>query len=404
MCDSHIIFFPVEHINTDAVPNHVWPGHRHQTVNHFGEVFSGRGQVLDGVSPLTRGQFKIRPEFKHHPNQTPQLIGYEVSINTPACVVGNNALMDNLVYPSLVASRYLLHYNLLKRGCDPRLVKKILLKGAKLRSVTFTYLVPFDDFEQATSANAAMEDISESHINAKQPEHSIEAPAKSVTSRGSTSVEMKFGRKYEITSYVKKGRTKFSYNQFADQEVEKAIFAESSRHLRVEIMLKTTYLKNYKDEESNNLDLTDPMVWKSGKTASSAYKNGISIIRRELGLDGNLRLRRPQPSHMKKLSKAESKVATWHLDGHDYRKHPFFAHSSKQYASKVKRSIEKKLKIDMSVPWRKSHKSTALLAKHLIWRGAFTPPDHLADHCFVRSTVSERLSQLKAEIEKLAQR
>jgi len=141
MCDSHIIFFPVEHINTDAVPNHVWPGIRHQTVNHFGEVFSGRGKVLDGVSPLTGGQFKIRPEFKYYPNQPAQLSGYEVSINTPSCMVGNNALMDNLVYLSLVASRDLLHYNLLKLGCDPRLVKKILLKRAELRSVTFTYLV-----------------------------------------------------------------------------------------------------------------------------------------------------------------------------------------------------------------------------------------------------------------------
>ena len=403
MCDSHIIFFPVEHINTDAVPNHVWPGIRHQTVNHFGEVFSGRGQIWDGVSPLTGGQFKIRPEFKHNPNQPAQLIGYEVSINTPACVVGNNALMDNLVYLSLVASRDLLHYNLLHLGCDPRLVKKILLKRAELRSVTLTYLVPFDDFEQATSANAAMEDISESHINARQPEHSIEAPAKSVTSRGSTSVEMKFGRKYEITSYVKKGRTKFSYNRFANQQVERAIFAESSRHLRVEIMLKTTYLKNHKDEEGNKRDITDPEAWRNGK-ASRLYEEGFLIIRRELGLDGNLRLRRPQPSHMAKLSQTEREVATQHFAGNDYRGHERFANRTKQYASKVKRSIERKLKIDMSVPWRKSHKSTALLSKHLIWRGAFTPPDHLANHCFVRSTVSERLSQLKAEIEKLAQR
>lgn len=403
MCDSHIIFFPVEHINTDAVPNHVWPGHRHQTVNHFGEVFPGRGQVLDGVSPLTGGQFKIRPEFKHHPNQPAQLIGYEVSINTPACLVGNNALMDNLVYLSLVASRDLLHYNLLHRGCDPRLVKKILLKRAELRSVTFTYLVPFDDFEQATSANAAMEDISESHINAKQPEHSIEAPAKSVTSRGSTSVEMKFGRKYEITSYVKKGRTKLSYNRFVNQTVEKAIFAESSRHLRVEIMLKATWLRNPKTKELIGHDPTRPESWRDGK-ASRLYKEGFLIIRRELGLDRNLRLRRPQPSHMSKLSQAEREVLTSHLAGNDYRRHERFANMTKQYASKVKRSIEKKLKIDMSVPWRKSHKSTALLAKHLIWRGAFTPPDHLADHCFVRSTISERLPQLKAEIEKLAQR
>jgi len=107
---------------------------------------------------------------------------------------------------------------------------------------------------------------------------------------------------------------------------------------------------------------------------------------------------------MTKLSQAEREVATWHLDGNDYRNHERFAERTKQYASKIKRSIEKKLKIDMSVPWRKSHKSTALLAKHLIWRGAYVPPAHLADHCFVRSTINERLPQLKAEIKKLAQR
>lgn len=202
MCDSHIIFFSVEHINTDAVPDHLWPGTRHQAVNHFGEVFSGRGQLQDGISPLTGGKFKIRPEFKHHPDKPAQLIGYEVSINTPACVVGNNALMANLVYLALVASRNLLHYDLIDLGCDSRLAKQISLEQATLRSVTFTYLVSFDDFEQATNANGAMADTAENHINAKQPKHIVEAPAKSVTSRGSTSVEMKFGRKYKITSYV----------------------------------------------------------------------------------------------------------------------------------------------------------------------------------------------------------
>lgn len=401
MCDSHIIFFPVGHINTDAVPNHVWPGIRHQTVNQFGEVYSGRGQMLDGVSPLTGGQFKIRPEFKNHSNQPAQLIGYEVSINTPACIVGNNALMDNLVYLALIASRDLLHYNLLRLGCDPRLVKKILLKRAELRSVTFTYLIPFRDFKQATSANAAMEDISESRINAKQPEHSIEVPARSISSRGSTTVEMKFGRKYEITSYVKKGRTKFSYTQFANQQVEKAIFDESSRHLRVEIMLKRTWLKNHKVKWLTGYDLTNPEAWRKGK-AKRLYKEGFMIIRRELGLDRNLRLRRPQPSHRTKLSETEDMVVAWHLAGNDYRGHECFTNKTKQYASKVKRSIEKKLKIDMSVPWRKSHKSTALLVKQLEWRGAFAPPAHLADHCFVRSTMNELLTQLKAEIKKLA--
>ena len=325
MCDSHIIFFPVGHINTDAVPNHVWPGIRHQTVNHFGEVFSGRGQMLDGVSPLTGGQFKIRSEFKNHPNQPAQLIGYEVSINTPACMVGNNALMDNLVYLALIASRDLLHYNLLRLGCDPLLVKKILLKRAELRSVTLTYLIPFRDFKQATCANAAMEDISESRINARQPAHSIKAPARSISSRGSTTVEMKFGRKYEITSYVKKGRTKFSYNQFANQQAERDIFAESSRHLRVEIMLKGTWLKSHKAKGLTGYDLTNPEAWRNGKSAKRLYKEGLLVIRRELGLDKSLRLRCPQPSHMSKLSQAEREVVAWHLAGNDYRRHERFA-------------------------------------------------------------------------------
>lgn len=140
------------------------------------------------------------------------------------------------------------------------------------------------------------------------------------------------------------------------------------------------------------------------RTAKHLYKEGFLIIRRELGLDRNLRLRRPQPSHMAKLSKTEHGVATWYFDGNDYREYPSFTDSSKQYASKVKRSIEKKLKIDMSVPWRKSHKSTALLAKHLIWRSTFKPPAHLANYCFVAATVTERLTALKAEIKKLAQR
>ena len=213
---------------------------------------------------------------------------------------------------------------------------------------------------------------------------------------------MKFGRKYEITSYVKKGRTKFSYNQFANQQAERDIFAESSRHLRVEIMLKGTWLKSHKAKGLTGYDLTNPEAWRNGKSAKRLYKEGLLIIRRELGLDKSLRLRRPQPSHMSKLSQAEREVVAWHLAGNDYRRHERFADRTKQYASKVKRSIEKKLKIDMSVPWRKSHKSTALLVKHLEWRGAFAPPANLADHCFVRSTMNELLPQLKAEIKKLA--
>lgn len=95
--------------------------------------------------------------------------------------------------------------------------------------VTFTYLIPFDDCEQATNANAAMENISENHINAKQPTPNVEAPARAISSRGNTTVQMRFGRKYGITSYVKNGRTQFSYNRIPSH-VETFIFAESSRH------------------------------------------------------------------------------------------------------------------------------------------------------------------------------
>lgn len=168
-------------------------------------------------------------------------------------------------------------------------------------------------------------------------------------------------------------------------------------------MFKGTWLKNYKSKEQTGYDLNNHEAWRSRKAAKRLYKEGFLIIRRELGLDKDLRVRRPQASHLAKLSPNERGVAAWYFNGKAYRDHPALEYATKQYASKVKRSIEKKLRVDMSVPWRKSHKASALLAKHLVWRGPFKPPAHLADHCFVRATMRERLAVLKDYIATLAE-
>lgn len=206
----------------------------------------------------------------------------------------------------------------------------------------------------------------------------------------------------EASAYVKDGENPDAFVRFPSSEIEQLVRPVAGKCLRVEQRFKGAWLKEKK------LDSVDSWGRRPGQP--DPYEIGMTVIRKKLRLDEELRQRRPKKADIAKLYVEDQKILRWHLDGHNPREHPRVldyptADARNRFFADVKARIYDKCRVDISLPW--VVQSTAYshrLAKLLHFANRYTPPPQLAEHVYSPVSVPRVLALLKEKVRAVSPR
>ena len=377
MSDTIRIYFPVTKCCYEDYKEANYPLRRAQLTNQDGEVIDVFPTFNPAVSPLTGAKFKIKAVFSNDGARVGHVVGYLVDINVPACTIGNNVLLQNLVWSACRLTMYLLKHWLLESGCSVAGVSAITLENARLESVTLTYLFACEDHAEALTRSEDLLCHGEVLHNPREKSNG----RNEVFQVGTSSERTVFckPRDFNISAYVKSQTTSAAFAKFPNTEIENNVYAEGEKRLRMEIKYGKKWLKDH--------DRVSPSHWK-GSFGRMSYQQGVSVIRDYLRLDENLRTRRPKPSDIEKLSPVDQLILRWHLVGKDVRQHALIKEKGNQYFSAVKLRLLKKLKIDITIPWQdQSNNLYPKLSNLIKYTGQYYPPKELAQHSLCLKTV-----------------
>lgn len=337
-------------------------------------------------SPLTGAEFKLEPIIDEENGRN--IVGVFVSMNMAACVVGNNVLIENRVYPAARALLCIVKYNLLSKGLDANIVGRMKNDSLTFVEVTLTYLFCLSNIGEAR--------ITKDHLKTRgtvlknDPSSSKRQKVYSIGAESNYTVYFK-ERDYLIKAYVKNGPTDKCYAQFSDPDIERRLYLAGASLLRVEIDLKRDWLNN------NNLDKVNGWL-KTGKDVP--YLKGLEIIRKYFRFDDNLRTRRPQPAHLNKLCDTDRELVVAHLGGKDFRKNPIILSkgsklAQQKYTSAVNVRVLDHVGIDLTLGWlEQSTKLCPKLSKVLAVENLYEIPKPLRKHSMCLTTVKTAITKL----------
>lgn len=395
MTDSIKLFISIEHVDATEGELDSLPFQVSQSINQDGAVLSSTPKPQWIFSKLKNSQFQVTPVFQNNKLACKgELIGYEISVNVPACVIGNNALVQVLVYWCCVFALEFLKSYLLEAGCSPRIVAQLDLEHSSIKEVALTYLLDCKDRAEANRYNSLIESYGEATLNSKHT-GKTKKPITTYRSASQATVTITKYRAFEAKSYVKVGPVPRSFEDFPSAQVRDAVYRESSRKVRLEFNADEKWLLHH--------DAGSPLAWKNKTRASGLSNQAFEEIRSYLRVSEHLRSRRPKPEHIAKLPPAEQAILLDYFDSVDPRQHPLMAGKSVQYFSSIKRHIETALRIDITIPWVIHSKQ---ISPDLpIWMqlpAEYRAPAELVDHCFVRKTAMAKLKQLRQINDSLA--
>lgn len=412
MSDSIEMEFKVEHIDSAALANKMlW--NKGGVIVENGIVTNVSG-VKDYAYGLSKAKNVVTPVLNKQSTNPFKPTAYKLSLNGPASLIGNNALVQNMVYDNARLGKLVLQKYLLTKGVPADAVDQISLKHGKLTSVTLTYLFRFDSHDKAVKALQEFRDhartVLDNHAGYSRKGKSkgnrqIVTPvgtAPSLTvyiNRNGT--DLPFG----VAAYVKASKTTKAHAQFQSPQIEDAVYAESDKHVRLEIILPKTWLTKE--------GLRNPFAWKASKGAEKIHQNldgpekvhqkALQQLRGLLRLKakGMLRTNKPQERHMTGLATDARAVLDDHLNGRNPWRHPNMR-PEKRRATGIHQEILKTVHIDLTIPWKQqSQHVSADLAKWLQYPGEYQAPPHLANACYVRSTARKKRGELQAQIDQL---
>lgn len=390
MCDTLNMFTSIEHIDCTDQDRMTMPFLIGQVINQDGEVLTSVAKSGSSKSPLTNAGFFITPVFREKFARQDELIGYMIYVNVPASVVGNNALLQILVYYACLLALDFLKLWLIQSGCSLNVVDQLDLDHSEIHFLALTYLLECEDHATAKEFITKIERYGDATLNTKASNPKLKKPVSTYSAAGLTTVTITKHRLFEGKCYVKVGPTPKSFEVFHSPQVKQAVYAESATKVRVEFNANHRWL--------HELSYDKPLTWKNKAKAAEAHQLAFNEIRNYLRVNENLRSKRPKPEQIEsELSITEQSILLDYFDGIDPKTNPMMRDKSAQYFSSVKRSIENTLRIDMSIPWSvHSSQISPDLPKWLVWPGEYVAPDTLVAHCFVRETVKAKLMQLRA--------
>lgn len=314
-----------------------------------GLVMSGPTSGVKTVvaSPLTQSEYVVTPWIDRSSSSSPQFTGFYTSVNAPSCVIGLNALIRTDVFSSLLIALYLLKIHLAEKNVAPELISQLRVGNAEIRNVTFTYLIPFDSHEGALQGLA--------QVTARRDALFWSRTSQDVWSQGKegdSTWYLNIRNRPKFKLYVK---SKELSKSRVPEPLKKKVFEVSGSYLRVEVDLTRCELRKILDavgmEEST-------MAWRDRALAQKAYALAFEKLRKELRLDENLRVR-----EMKKAEKAAKLTPQQRLILEDYFhgiENEALQKMSASMRSKFKRTILKRYRLDIDLPWKRHRGLPAL--------------------------------------------
>lgn len=412
MSDSIEMEFKVDHIDSAALANKMlW--NKGGVIVENGIVTNVSG-VKDYAYGLSKAKNVVTPVLNKQSTNPFKPTAYKLSLNGPASLIGNNALVQNMVYDNARLGKLVLQKYLLTKGVPADAVDQIRLKHGKLTSVTLTYLFRFDSHDKAVKALQEFRDHARTVLD-NHAGYSRKGKSKGnrqiVTPVGTApSLTVYINRNgtdlpFSVAAYVKASKTTKAHAQFQSPQIEDAVYAESDKHVRLEIILPKTWLTKE--------GLRNPFAWKASKGAEKIHQNldgpekvhqkALQQLRGLLRLKakGMLRTNKPQERHMTGLATDARAVLDDHLNGRNPWRHPNMR-PEKRRATGIHQEILKAVHIDLTIPWKQqSQHVSADLAKWLQYPGEYQAPPHLKSASYVRSTARKKRGELQAQIDEL---
>ena len=391
MCDSFLIFFETHGMTVELMKKETQPFQVKSISNQDDEILGRNTVAYNARSSLTGAGYKITPVFDKAVNKPIVLQGYLVEMNVPACTIGNNVLIQNLVFNACTFAELFLRQFLLANGCTRKGADRISLADATIKELDLTYLVECETHAAALELNDQIYHHADAVVNPR-PATSKKKDVFRVGNGADSTVYIK-GRDHELSAYVKASKAPKAFSNLKGLDAP-ALYSLGATHVRLTAKLKGGFLR------ANGLD--KPRAWKMSKGRSNPHAIGIELARARLRLDENLRAVSPKPNYIAKLSQDDQVVLAWHLQGQDARQHRHItdhANPKKQFTA-VSGRILKTLRIDLNIPWDiQSAQVSPPLAKALVFGGQYQPPQHLANFCFCRKSLKPLLLRLKQLVE-----
>lgn len=406
MSDSGIAISRLPRLNAEDVMRLRFPWKVRPDIDMRTHAPDGKAKgctyTVPGHAPETFFKATVLLEERGH---VPHLAGYLLSFNA-CCVTGSNALLTNGV-PKLCEIILLLFKAwLLDQGCTHEGIDMLDVEDLELVKTTPTFLLDAGSDEQALVASndfAVAAQIQNAKVGLRigkggkpiQPSIRVKTVSSETGRRTTTYVH---ARDHEICCYVKDFFAPDTKHH-PDAAIDEAIFSVSNRMLRPGIELTQAWLK------AKGLATVED--WRAYGD-ERGYKEAFAQMCRDLRLDENLRFRKPKEMDLQGLSPVDREVLDWHLDDddkHQARTHPAIIERGDRqatYFSDMKTRLLYRLRIDISIPWKKqvqSAKAAAELRRLMAYPGLYQTPDELADHVFSMVSAPRIVWELKAKIE-----
>ena len=351
MCDSIGIAFllkkPMPYKNAEKFFKcNFWPSFLDDGVT------GGRMMIL--MSLVTRGEFKVTPCLD---NDKKNLIGFFVSINIPACIIGNNAFLHILVYESAKIAMIFMKDYLKNLGVNEKYSGLIKLRNAFIKTLDLTYLIKFDSIEKAE----AMRNELELRINSIY--HYLPTTNRPHVGEGISRSVYLIVRNYpSLLAYIKfqdnpskKKHGLYDGVDSVDTDIKKDIYSLSQCGLRIELKITEAYLKK------NHSGMTGVMAWKDAKKSEAVIADVFQTLRSMLRLDEKFRHNKHRAYDFAKLDENVQKFLNSYYDGNENNEDEEGGSSekvltlnkmTKSQRYELKKKILEKTRIDISIPWK----------------------------------------------------
>ena len=350
-------------------------------------------RTAKGLVPGTK--FLIRARWRGDPRDN-RLAGFEVKINL-SCATGHNVV---LVKGTPMATEFMLLQAkcwLRDNGCTYMGLDKLDLESVELKSVTPTFLQRLANKQKARAARNAFRAATELR-NVPSPDGKARRKKAFSVGDGEDDTVYLKDRETPLGGYVKDRHSEIE-QVFPSAELRDAIFDEGECHLRLEPTLNSVWLRKHKRTRVED--------WRM-YGQDTVYREAYAVVPKLLRLGDGLRARKPKETDIAKLAPLDQEVLRWHLDDdatHQARNHPVILEkpsklARQQYFSSMKCRIDKKLRVDISVPWEKQAKATSAKFIDLAqYPGMYSPPPGLEYFVFCPVMARRLIHELKVKLD-----
>jgi hypothetical protein len=355
-----------------------------KTDQHDPNVLAGIvSQKQYPTSPLTGNGYELKTLADAHG----QILGIDVSVNVPSCLVGQNIEHGLSVYAASCSTLLLVQHYLVKHGVPKEEVDKLEHDDIDITQVTLTYLIPSKD--TATDMGLITNTICTLHPERKKHKGKYaEGTQGFFDADGNKTIRCNM-RPFALSCYAK------APDLLTGTEHE--AFGQS--HIRIELILHRSELKSMQRNKPHN--------W-IGAHQSGAYAAIFETYVRKkfFRLHDNLRQNRPDAKDIAKLTGLSLSVFEGYMDGKDPRTKSQFRElkaknprAEQKLYSQVKRDIFEKLRVDITIPFSKHMQlSTAKLERLMVWVGDHHPNKDVVESCFCMDNWGQLKQKLEAAV------